>query len=111
MSGRAHSHVGGVRWWNVKHPARYAAALAEGRSPGYARELLDPAEQHTEGVLLRLRLVAGLALEELSPAARREAVRGVNEGLLQPAPFAAGRLVLTLQGRLLADGLALRLLD
>ena len=20
----AHSHVGGVRWWNVKHPARYA---------------------------------------------------------------------------------------
>ncbi|MDI1453867.1 radical SAM family heme chaperone HemW, partial [Streptomyces sp. ATE26] len=30
----AHSHVGGVRWWNVKHPGAYAAALAEGRSPG-----------------------------------------------------------------------------
>lgn len=28
----AHSHVGGVRWWNVKHPGAYAAALAEGRS-------------------------------------------------------------------------------
>ena len=38
----AHSHVGGVRWWNVKHPAAYAAALAAGRSPGHARELLDP---------------------------------------------------------------------
>ena len=28
----AHSHVGGVRWWNVKHPAAYAAALAAGRT-------------------------------------------------------------------------------
>src|SRR5690606_345091 len=27
----AHSHVGGVRWWNVKHPHAYATALAEGR--------------------------------------------------------------------------------
>ena len=23
----AHSHVGGVRWWNVKHPNAYAARL------------------------------------------------------------------------------------
>ena len=26
----AHSHVGGVRWWNVKHPRTYAARLAAG---------------------------------------------------------------------------------
>lgn len=26
--------VGGVWWWNVKHPARYAAALASGLLPG-----------------------------------------------------------------------------
>src|SRR5689334_5824984 len=26
----AHSHVGGVRWWNVKHPSAYAARLAAG---------------------------------------------------------------------------------
>ena len=30
----AHSHVGGVRWWNVKHPTAYAARLAAGESPG-----------------------------------------------------------------------------
>jgi putative oxygen-independent coproporphyrinogen III oxidase len=36
----AHSHVGGVRWWNVKHPASYAARLAAGTSPAYAREVL-----------------------------------------------------------------------
>ena len=26
----AHSHVGGVRWWNVKHPTAYAGRLAGG---------------------------------------------------------------------------------
>ena len=30
----AHSHVGGVRWWNVKHPAAYAERLAAGRVAG-----------------------------------------------------------------------------
>jgi putative oxygen-independent coproporphyrinogen III oxidase len=33
----AHSHIGGVRWWNVKHPASHAARVAAGRSPGHAR--------------------------------------------------------------------------
>ncbi|MGH3792520.1 MAG: radical SAM family heme chaperone HemW, partial [Pseudonocardiaceae bacterium] len=37
----AHSHVGGVRWWNVKHPARYAAALEAGRSSAAGREVLS----------------------------------------------------------------------
>ena len=30
----AHSHVGGVRWWNVKHPAAYADRIAAGAEPG-----------------------------------------------------------------------------
>src|SRR6478735_2777935 len=38
----AHSHVGGVRWWNVKHPAAYAERLARGVTPAHARELLAP---------------------------------------------------------------------
>ena len=37
----AHSHVGGVRWWNVKHPAAYAARIAAGVSPAAGRETLD----------------------------------------------------------------------
>ena len=36
----AHSHVGGVRWWNVRRPAAYAQALAAGRSPAAGREIL-----------------------------------------------------------------------
>ncbi len=30
----AHSHVGGVRWWNVKHPSAYAGRLAAAPEPG-----------------------------------------------------------------------------
>ena len=29
----ARSHVGGVRWWNLKHPQAYASRLASGLSP------------------------------------------------------------------------------
>ena len=107
----AHSHVGGVRWWNVKHPHAYASALAEGRSPGFAREVLDADARRMEDILLRLRLADGLPLAVLSELGRKEADAAVDEGLLQPAPLALGRAVLTRRGRLLADGLAIRLLD
>src|SRR6202167_6168954 len=44
----AHSHVGGVRWWNVKHPAAYAAPVAASRSPAAARERLTGAMSRME---------------------------------------------------------------
>ena len=107
----AHSHLGGVRWWNVKHPHAYATALAEGRSPGQAREVLGEEARRTEDILLRLRLAEGLPLDRLGPAGIREAAAAAAEGLLQAGPLADGLAVLTLRGRLLADGLAVRLLD
>ncbi len=107
----AHSHVGGVRWWNRKHPAAYAAALASRRSPGQGREVLDDATRWEERVLLELRLATGLDLDLLSEAGRQRARREVDDGLLDPIAFDGGRAVLTVRGRLLADGIALRLLD
>jgi putative oxygen-independent coproporphyrinogen III oxidase len=107
----AHSHVGGVRWWNVKHPARYAERLAAGRSPAQARERLTGTERHTEDVLLRTRLVDGLPLAALTAAGRDAAARCAADGLLDPAALAAGRAVLTLNGRLLADAVVRDLLD
>ena len=56
----AHSHVGGVRWWNVKHPAAYADRLSAGASPAHAREVLDDETRRVERVLLELRLRDGL---------------------------------------------------
>ncbi|MEH0936891.1 radical SAM family heme chaperone HemW [Micromonospora psammae] len=106
----AHSHVGGVRWWNVKHPSAYARKLAAGESPGLARELLTADEAHMEDVMLRLRLDSGLPLAALDDAGRAGAGRALADGLLAPAEYAAGRAVLTLRGRLLADAVVRDLL-
>ncbi|HMD94520.1 MAG TPA: radical SAM family heme chaperone HemW [Trebonia sp.] len=99
----AHSHVGGTRWWNVRHPSAYAARLAQGRSPAQAREVLTAAEQRMEEIMLRTRLAEGAPLSVLAPRALVYAERAVATALLEPAAFAGGRLVLTRQGRLLAD--------
>jgi putative oxygen-independent coproporphyrinogen III oxidase len=104
----AHSHVGGVRWWNVKHPARYAAALAAGASPAAGREVLSVEEKHTEQVMLGLRLADGLPLAALNSRGNAAANRAMTDGLLTAAP--GGRLVLTRRGRLLADTVVRNLL-
>jgi len=106
----AHSHVGGVRWWNVKHPAAYAQRLAAGVSPGQAREVLTGEQRTAEDVLLRLRLDSGVALDRLPATGRAKAADAARRGLLDPAALAAGTARLTLDGRLLADGIALDLL-
>ncbi|GAA4200047.1 radical SAM family heme chaperone HemW [Streptosporangium oxazolinicum] len=99
----AHSHVGGTRWWNVKHPAAYAQRLAEGTSPAHAREVLGPQDRAVERLMLELRLARGFPLGELE---RPPVVaRALADGLLEVEPFKAGRAVLTLRGRLLADAL------
>ncbi|MER7395450.1 radical SAM family heme chaperone HemW [Streptomyces sp. NPDC000151] len=107
----AHSHVGGVRWWNAKHPGAYAQALNDGRSPGAGRELLAPEDRRVERILLELRLAAGCPLDLLAPAGAKAAERALTDGLLEAAPYEAGRAVLTLRGRLLADAVVRDLVD
>ena len=99
----AHSHVGGTRWWNVRHPSAYAARLAEGQSPAAAREILSPGERAMENIMLGLRLSDGLPLAELNGAARAAAEGYVKTGHLARGAWETGRLVLTREGRLLAD--------
>ena len=102
----AHSHVGGTRWWNVKHPAAYVARLAAGESPAAGREVLDARTRRVEDVLLGVRLAEGLPLAALDTAGRAEAGLIVADGL---ARVTADRLVLTRAGRLLADAVVRRL--
>jgi putative oxygen-independent coproporphyrinogen III oxidase len=99
----AHSHVGGVRWWNVKHPTAYARRLAAGQSPAAARERLTAAERRMEEIMLRARLAEGLPLSLLTMTASDEAERMLADALIDPSAHAAGKLVLTSKGRLLAD--------
>jgi putative oxygen-independent coproporphyrinogen III oxidase len=110
----AHSHVGGVRWWNVRHPRAYAGRLAAGGSPAQAREVLTDAERQEERVLLAVRLADGLPLTDLEPGARPRVAELVAEGLAEPGPALGAdgerRVVLTLRGRLLADSVVRTLL-
>lgn len=99
----AHSHVAGLRWWNVKHPAAYAQRLAAGESPAAGRERPDDEARLLERVLLESRIAEGLAIDVLT-ADRRERVAGlIADGLVDPASALRGRIRLTLRGRLLAD--------
>lgn len=104
----AHSHIGGVRFWNRKHPRSYAASLAAGESPALAREVLADDDRRVERVLLELRLAEGLPLSVLTPSELGRVDAVVAQGL---AVRDHERLRLTRAGRLLADGVVRDLLD
>lgn len=113
----AHSHVGGVRWWNVKHPRAYAARLEAGLSPAAGRETIDVETARLERVMLGVRLSEGMPVDELSGRARGEVAALVADGLLDGrAALGRGdvdgrRVLLTRRGRLLADAVVRALAD
>jgi putative oxygen-independent coproporphyrinogen III oxidase len=107
----AHSHIGGVRWWNVKHPAAYADRIAAGQSPAAGRETLDPATRRVERVLLATRIHDGLSVTELTASGRTAVAGLIADELVDAAAALHGTVRLTLRGRLLADAVVRRLLD
>jgi putative oxygen-independent coproporphyrinogen III oxidase len=94
----AHSHRGGRRWWNVRTPERYIAAVRERRPTEAAGESLDAETQRFEGLQLALRTRAGVPLDALAG----EELPGVVERV-------GDRWVLTRRGRLMANDVAVRL--
>lgn len=108
----AHSHVGGLRWWNVKHPAAYAQRLAAGESPAAGREQPDPHARDLEQVLLRSRLAEGIRIDDLPEHGRPRVAELIADGLIEAQPaLRERRVVLTLRGRLLADAVVRALTD
>jgi putative oxygen-independent coproporphyrinogen III oxidase len=107
----AHSHVGGVRWWNVKHPNAFATRMGDGISPAAGRELLTDEQRYDERVLLGVRLVGGLPIDELRPEGSVAVAGLIADGLVDGrSALRPRRVVLTLRGRLLADTVVRRLL-
>jgi putative oxygen-independent coproporphyrinogen III oxidase len=106
----AHSHVSGVRWWNVKHPVRYTALVDGGRSPAAGRETLDDKARFTERVMLGVRRREGLTMQELPQPARAVVPQLASWGLVDQMHLQDGLLVLTQRGRLMADAVVKELL-
>ena len=107
----AHSHVAGLRWWNVKHPAAYAQRLAAGESPAAGRERPGAEARALESVLLRSRIREGLPVAELLGEGRHAVASLIADGLIDGPAAVHGRVVLTRRGRLLADAVVRALTD
>lgn len=99
----AHSHVGGVRWWNLRHPSRYAERIAQGLSPAQGREVLTLEQRRVEAVLLGVRLREGIGVDAIDDAGLAQAEALADRGLLDRQALGRGRIRLTDDGRLLAD--------
>jgi len=96
-----HSHRGRRRFWNVRTPERYIDAIRDGRSPVAAGEELASDHRRIEALQLAVRTRAGVPETALSLDALDDL-----DGLVETRN---GRAVLTVQGRLLANEVALRL--
>ena len=99
----AHSHVQGVRWWNVKHPTTYISKLTSGESPMLENEVLTPEQLRFEEILLRIRLSSGLSLDFFTETEVAILNSYLAQGHLNEKAWQTGELKLTITGRLLAD--------
>lgn len=104
----AHSHVRNTRWWNVKHPLAYAHRVRASESPAQAREQLVGEQTVFEQIMLQLRIREGVEVSFLesvfAPDVLSEKLRWLQlQGLIDAQALTEGRVVLTLQGRLLGD--------
>lgn len=93
----AHSHVEGIRWWNLKLPHQWRERLENNQSPAKAREVLTSDQKISEEIMLSLRLNTGLDSRKFSSVLVNDLIKNdliyLNEN----------NLVLTKRGRLLAD--------
>ena len=101
----AHGHTDGRRWWNVRTPERYIAAVEAGTSAVGGSEVLDPATRAEEAFSLALRTRAG-AVAGRAAAADRPRARRAGPARDRGASGSSSPL----RGRLLASDLTARLL-
>jgi putative oxygen-independent coproporphyrinogen III oxidase len=94
----AHSHQDGHRWWNIRTPERYVAAVRDGASTEAAGENLDDETRRIEGLQLALRMKDGVPSSALDPDGL--------EGLIDDD---GDRVRLTRNGRLMANEVSMRL--
>jgi putative oxygen-independent coproporphyrinogen III oxidase len=100
----AHGHTDGRRWWNVRTPERYVAAVESGATARAGDEELDDATRGEEAFALALRTRRGArASANASPVV----VELEAQDLLERH---GERIVLTVRGRLLASDVTARLL-
>ena len=113
----AHSFNGRERWWNIANNNTYIASLNDGRIP-FEKEVLTPIQQYNEYIMISLRTSDGINLQRIL-ANEWKFSRPELEGLVSDLLVKAGDyenkglirrsgqfIALTMEGKLLADGIA-----
>jgi oxygen-independent coproporphyrinogen-3 oxidase len=113
----AHGHADGRRWWNLRLPERYVAAVASGDGPAAVEaghELLDARARRSERLTLALRTRGGIKVdadEADCPGVSHLVDELAAAGLVTVGEADDGVAVaLTRRGRLLANDVTARLL-
>ncbi len=106
----AHSFDGGSRQWNVANNALYIKSLQQGELP-FEKEVLQPADQLNEYIMISLRTMEGLQLNEVQARfgeEKRNVLKEKTKMYLANGQMTAdsGKLRLTRAGKLYADGIA-----
>ena len=106
----AHSFDGGSRQWNIANNGRYVQGLSEGVEY-FEREELTAAQQLDEYLLVSLRTMWGCDLQQVKNrfgVAAEERLRSESKPFIEAGDvvLTQDRLLLTRQGKLIADRIA-----
>lgn len=108
----AHSYNGTERQWNVANNNLYTESLNKGVIP-FEKEFLTPIQQLNEYIMISLRTSGGINFNTLNEGyniSREEIIRKANSYFSSGQIFVTDdAIVLTDEGKLLADGIAAEL--
>lgn len=107
-AGCLRGEAGSRRWQDLRDAGAWLAAVEAGREPTGEEDLISPAADRNERLMLGLRTRDGVALQGLTAAQEREVVELVRRRL---AVRRSGRLVLTSRGLRLESAVAERLFE
>lgn len=99
----AHSYLDGRRWWNVKHPSSYQEKINQGVLPELSDEKLTQDNLADEFIMLQIRRREGILHNRLSDSQIKKAQEFLDLGYLDSSSWQDMRLVLSRDGRLIAD--------
>ncbi|MEO7924021.1 MAG: radical SAM family heme chaperone HemW [Chitinophagaceae bacterium] len=98
----AHSFNGKERQWNVSNNSLYTASMNNELVP-FEKEVLTATQQMNEYIMTALRTAEGIKLEKVYPGLLLKSKKYLESGLLK---MENNSLLLTKEGKLLADGIA-----
>ena len=106
----AHSFNGSSRQWNVANNALYIQSLTKDQVP-FEKEVLTPMQQLNEYIMTSLRTMEGLSLDRIKKEWSESefvqileiAQKPIQQGFMKQVEH---HLILTNEGRLMADGIA-----